>query len=203
MFRSILYRSYKEEEKPKGNETICLPNKTTTMGIKHLNYDKLDIDGIIQPGLKCNGSDILVGKTAQITTQIDPSNVLQSKYTKKDVSMALRSTDHGIVDQVALSTNEEGKRFVKIRTRSVRIPEIGDKLALRHGQKGTIGMLLPQEDLPFTRDGIVPDITLNSHALKKLLFCSSFYLQLYIIIIGIIITILKQSNSNVWLVLYT
>ena len=169
MFRSVLYRSYKDEERVKSNvsEKICFPDKNTTMGMKYMNYDKLDSDGIISVGSKCDGNDILVGKTIPITTPTDISNLNNAKFTQKDVSLALRETDHGVIDQVMVSSNEEGKLFTKIRTRSVRIPEIGDKLALRHGQKGTIGMIYGQEDLPFTKEGITPDVIINSHALPS------------------------------------
>ncbi|KAK4626466.1 DNA-directed RNA polymerase II subunit RPB2 [Fulvia fulva] len=170
LFRSLFFRSYTDQEKRVGMsvvEAFEKPIRSDTMRMKQGTYDKLDEDGIITPGSRVSGEDILIGKTAPMPPDAEELGQRTSLHIKRDVSTPLRSTENGVIDQVLLTTNTEGLRFVKVRTRVTKVPQIGDKFASRHGQKGTVGITYRQEDMPFTADGLTPDIIINPHAIPS------------------------------------
>lgn len=173
LFRSLYYRTYIDKEKRIGGkvlESIERPSADSTLRLKKGSsdrYAKLDDDGLITPATNVNGDDILIGKTAPIEEDSAELGQRTETHTKRDISTPLKSTESGVVDKVIVTQDEEGQKFVKVRTRKTRIPQIGDKFASRHGQKGTIGITYRQEDMPFTAEGIVPDIIINPHAIPS------------------------------------
>jgi DNA-directed RNA polymerase II subunit RPB2 len=170
LFRSLFYRTYTDSQKRVGMnvvEDFEKPTRSDTLRMKGGTYDKLDDDGIVAPGVKITGEDIIIGKTAPIAPDAEELGQRTKLHVKRDVSTPLRSTESGYIDQVLLTTNIEGLKFVKVRTRVTKVPQIGDKFASRHGQKGTIGVTYMQQDMPFTKTGMTPDLIINPHAIPS------------------------------------
>jgi DNA-directed RNA polymerase II subunit RPB2 len=169
-FRSIFYRTYKDEEKKNQSsgeeERFCSPDVLVTKHMKNANYEKLGQDGFIPENSYVTPDDVLIGKVVPL--RVPTGKVLPAgSKTCRDVSKTPRNNESGYVDRVYKNRNGEGYSFAKIRMRQDRIPEIGDKFSSRHGQKGTMGMVLNPEDMPQTASGIVPDIIINPHAIPS------------------------------------
>ena len=160
--RTFYYKSYKVEAKqyPMGQQDkICIPNEDDNIRSyrgEHF-YRLLEEDGVISVDSKVKNSDILVG----VTSPMKNMNVVDD-IQRKDTSVSTEI--NGIVDAVIMSQSGDGNKLYKIRIRDMRVPEIGDKFASRHGQKGVVGMLVNDEDLPYTAQGITPDVMINPHA---------------------------------------
>eukprot|EP01029_Cantina_marsupialis_P012875 TRINITY_DN284_c0_g2_i1.p1 TRINITY_DN284_c0_g2~~TRINITY_DN284_c0_g2_i1.p1 ORF type:complete len:1190 (-),score=385.43 TRINITY_DN284_c0_g2_i1:234-3803(-) len=168
LFRSSYYRSISEEAHEKvGFDKMIFEKpdfRECNVGLRRQGaFNKMDIDGLPYPGCFITDKDFLIGKTLSISNSYASSSVVQ----KRDKSIKMKAKEQGVVDKVMLTTNQTGNKFVQIRVRSVRIPQVGDKFSSRHGQKGTIGMTYRQEDMPFTQEGITPDIIVNPHAVPS------------------------------------
>ncbi|EAR95419.1 DNA-directed RNA polymerase II protein (macronuclear) [Tetrahymena thermophila SB210] len=167
LFRSILYRTYKTTEKKEHMglnpviEHIRFPDEKKTIIPASYSFLKLDYDGIIPPGTQVTGEDVLIGKVVEL-----PKTEGSDKQYK-DVSLGCRRSEIGYVDTVILSEDKDGMYIVKVKLRSNRIPQIGDKFASRHGQKGTCGMTIRGEDLPYNIEGIIAELVINPHCIPS------------------------------------
>ena len=138
-FRSVFFRTY--DDCSKQDEIFCIPDFAKTSARKAGDYEKLDQDGLVRPGTLVSNDDIIIGKVAKVTSSTFSDDMIDQTSKKfKDCSIPLKHTESGIIDQVIITTNEENQRFTKVKMRAVRVPQIGDKFASRHGQKGTCGM---------------------------------------------------------------
>ncbi|MGC8710266.1 MAG: DNA-directed RNA polymerase subunit B [Candidatus Micrarchaeia archaeon] len=168
--RSMFYKTYSDEERryPGGQkDTFKLPPATAEGYLGESAYSKLSDDGIIEPEMPVNEGDVLIGKIAPPRFLEENIGATGLEEKIRDDSTSLKAGEHGVVDSVVFTETTGATKVVKVRIRSLRIPEIGDKFASRHGQKGVIAMLVPQEDMPFTKDGIVPDLLLNPHSIPS------------------------------------
>jgi len=127
-------------------------------------YRLLEEDGIISVGSYLSGNEVLVGRTSPPRFLEEFKEFEVGEPARRDTSIVVRPAEQGTVDSVFITESSQGNKLVKVKVRDQRVAEFGDKFASRHGQKGVIGMVYPQEDLPFTEDGVVPDIIVNPHA---------------------------------------
>ena len=163
LFRTTYYKLYEDRE---SSDTVAesdlntkflnvLDNEVTNIKADY-DYNNLNADGVIKENTQLNEKMILVGKAVETKT---------GEYVDK--SMKTKKGQQGFVDKSFITDAEDGFRIAKIRVREERTPAIGDKLCSRAGQKGTIGIILPEEDMPFTEDGIRPDVIMNPHAIPS------------------------------------
>jgi len=167
--RTFFYRIYESEAKqyPGGmRDSFQIPNADENIrGYKgEKSYRLLEEDGIVATESTVKGGDILIGKTSPPRFMEDYREFESQGPYRRDTSVGVRPTENGVVDTIVMTQSNEGGKMFKVRVRDMRIPEIGDKFASRHGQKGVLGILAKQEDLPYTADGISPDVLINPHA---------------------------------------
>jgi len=168
-FRSLFYHTYKtaEYKNVESEEQFEIPSSLTCQGMHEENkYENLDDDGIIAPGVLVMDKDIIVAKTVTLY-KTDDELKNATCFMKCDASICSHNKGIGVVDQVMLTINESGEKLCNIRVCNTRIPQMGDKYASRHGQKGICGIQYREEDMPFTCEGITPDIIINPHVIPS------------------------------------
>ena len=164
LFRSTSLRKHnskiEKNQSTSADDIFMKPDVSKLIGIRHANYDKLNDKGYIPEETVIENNDVIIGKV----TPIQPTPGSNKCY--KDSSEIYKSQETAIIDKVFTGIHDaEGYEMIKIRTRSERIPRIGDKFCSKHGQKGIIGLTLSQSDMPFTREGISPDLIISPLAI--------------------------------------
>ena len=163
-FRGLYYGMYKDEEHRNvtsgREEKFMKPMKHNTRKYKNTSYAAISDNGLPIINSIINENDVLIGKVVNLRNDA-------AGYAFRDASTTHKNSEQCRIDGVWQDKNSDGYPFIKVRTVSERIPQIGDKVSSRHGQKGTIGMLMEEEDMPFTSTGLRPDIIMNPHAVPS------------------------------------
>ncbi len=160
--RATYFRPYETEELryPGGlSDEIKIPEPDVAQYKGAYYYRHLEEDGIVYPEAEVSGRDILVGKVSPPRfVGLSVGMTMTTGILKKDSSLAMRPEEKGIVDTVVITESGDGNKLIKVRVRDIRIPELGDKFAVRSGQKGVIGMIVDESDMPWTTSGLRPDV---------------------------------------------
>ena len=166
LFMATIYHTEKDEDKNIIRDEIirCKPDPSKTRSIKYGNYDKLNNQGFINENELVENRDIIIAKTVPIK---ENKNDLTKVIKYEDQSKTFRTNEESYIDKNYTSRNGDGYNFAKVRIRATRKPTYGDKFSSRHGQKGTVGNIIPEADMPFTKDGHRPDIIINPHAIPS------------------------------------
>ena len=168
--RSTFFRPYVTEElRYSGGLTdqIDIPDKEVKGYRSEKDYRYLEEDGIVYTGASLAADDVVIGKISPPRFLGELEEMSIAANIRRESSTVIRHGEEGLIDMTYITENEQGNRLVQVRLRSQRIPEIGDKFASRHGQKGVVGLIIPQQDLPFTSSGITPDLIFSPHSVPS------------------------------------
>ena len=168
LFLATIFHTEKDEDKQQTNgidEIRCKPDMTKTKGLKFGNYNKLTSQGVIPENTRVENRDVIIAK---VTTIRENRNDLTKVVKFEDQSKLFKTVEsETYIDKNYIDRNGDGYNFAKVRLRIIRKPVIGDKFSSRHGQKGTVGNIIPEKDMPFTKDGLKPDIIINPHCIPS------------------------------------
>ncbi len=170
MGRSTFFKTYSDEERryPGGQQDkFIIPNPTVDGYEGEDAYSKLGDDGIVEEEMMVNPGDIIIGKTSPPRFLEEQTAFGIGMDKSRDNSTKLKSGESGIVDNILITETAGATRVVKVVIRSPMVPELGDKFGSRHAQKGVVGAIIPQEDMPFTKEGLIPDLLLNPMGLPN------------------------------------
>ncbi|MEM3647210.1 MAG: DNA-directed RNA polymerase subunit B, partial [Thermofilum sp.] len=180
--RSTTYRSYEVEARryPMGEVDRIEKPDSQVRGYRGDDaYSKIEEDGIVSVEAEVKGGDVIVGRSSPPRFFEEYKELVFQAPARRDSSVALKPSENGFVDNVLITEDLENNKLIKVRIRDQRVPELGDKFASRSGQKGVVGMLIPQSDMPFTEDGLVPDALINPHAIPSRMTISHFLESLF------------------------
>jgi len=168
--RSTYYRpSIAEELRYAGGliDQISIPDKDVKGYKTEKDYRLLEDDGIIYPEAKVREGDVVIGKTSPPRFLSSMEEYSLASSTRRESSVILKHGEEGVIDFVLVTENDEGNKLIQVRIRDERVPEIGDKFTSRHGQKGIVGLIVPQSDVPFSAKGIIPDLIFSPHGIPS------------------------------------
>ncbi len=146
-------------------DEITIPEKDTSGYRTEESYRFLEDDGIVFPEADMREGEIVIGKVSPPKFLSEAREI--SIHTKKENSTAIRQEEKGTVDAVFVTQDKEGNKIIQVRTRELRVPELGDKFSCPHGQKGIVGAIANEEDIPFTSIGVRPDLIFNPHGVPS------------------------------------
>ncbi len=146
-------------------DEVLIPEKDTSGYRTEESYRYLEDDGVVYPEADLVEGEVVIGKVSPPKFLSEAREI--SIHSKKENSVAIRQEEFGTVDAVFITQDREGNRIIQVRTRELRIPELGDKFSVPHGQKGIVGAIAKEEDIPFTAKGVRPDIIFNPHGVPS------------------------------------